>query len=172
MNKKGQIEYPIITFFVLVFGLLLLAPIMMKIFISIKDPISSNLGNLTSGGTLAKQNFDKVMNTAVNMWDKVIIFCFAIGIIILIISAILIDTNPIFVILYIFISFMFVLFAPNIIDSLDAIYNSAQFTTEVSYLPFVDSLRTHFIEWLIGIMVLTGIIIYGKIALFKGGSRG
>lgn len=172
MNKKAQLDYPIIAFFVVVFGLLLLAPIIMKIFVSVKGPISSQLGNMTNGGAIAKENFDHVIDIGITFWDKVIIACFIIALILLVISAILIDTHPLFIILYIFISFMFILFAPNIIESLDAIYESAQFATEVSYLPFVDSLRTHFAEWLIGIMVFTGIIIYGKIALFRGGQRG
>jgi hypothetical protein len=170
-NKKGQIDYPIITFMMIVFGLLLLAPIVMKIFSSIQTPMSNALGNVSSGGAIAQGNFNKVMNTAINFWDKVIIAAFVLATILLLISAFLIDTSPFWVILYIFISFMLILFAPDIIGSLDNIYNSATFATEVNALSFINTLRVHFGEFLVGIMIITGIIIYGKIALFGSRSR-
>lgn len=170
MKKKGQLDYPVITFFVIVLGLLILAPIMLKIFISVRDPISAQFGNMsTKGGTLAQTNFNAVMNTAVNFWDKVIISAFFLALILLVISSLFIDTHPLWVVLYIFISLMLVLFAPDIVDSLSAIYDSPTFVQEVSYLTFMDSLRTHFGEFLVGVMVFTGILIYGKIRFFGNG---
>lgn len=167
--KKGQLDYPIITFFVLVIGLLILAPVVLKIFNSVQDTISPQLANL-SGGQIAQANFDKVMNTATGFWDKVIVACFFIGIILLTVSAIFIDTSPFFVIIYIFISFVLVLFAPDIVSSLSAIYDSPTFSEESNNLSFMNSLITYFGEILVGIIIFTGIIIYGKISLFKGGN--
>lgn len=172
INKKAQFDYPIITFFVLVFGLLLLAPFILKIFISIQTPISAQLGNVTNGGEVAQTNFNSVLNVAINFWDKVIISAFFLSIILLVISSIFIDASPFFIILYIFISFMLVLFSGNIIDSLDAIYSSSQFATEVTYLSFMNSIRLNFGVFLVGIIVLTGIIIFGKIALSRGAGDG
>lgn len=171
MNNKGQLDYPIITFVILIFGLLLFAPVMLKIFTSIQAPMSSSLGNLTAGGDVAQRNFNSVMSVAINFWDKVIIACFILAILLLLISAFLIDAHPLFIILYIFISFMLILFAPDIIGALDNIYNSSAFATEVGMLSFINTLRTHFAEFLVGIMIITGIIIYGKIRLFGGSSR-
>jgi hypothetical protein len=173
MMKKAQLDYPIITFFIVIFGLLLLAPIILKVFYSIKTPISSQLGNISNGGQIAQANFNTVINTAINFWDKVIIAAFFLALILLVISAIFIDTSPFFVIIYIFLSFMLILFAPNIVGSLDAIYGSQTFAQEVSNLSFMDALRNHFAVFLVGIIVFTGIIIYGKIALFgnQGGNR-
>jgi hypothetical protein len=170
-NKKGQMDYPIISFVVIVFALMLLAPIMLKIFISIKTPVSNSLGNLTVGGAEAKANYDSVMNIAINFWDKIILFAFILATLLLFISAFLIDTNPVWIILYIFISFMLILFAGDIIGALDGIYDSATFATETASLTFIVSLRDNFGAILVGIMVLTGIIIYGKIALTGGGRR-
>lgn len=174
MNKKSQLDYPIITFVIIVFGLLLLAPVMLKVFLSIQSPLASSLGNVSGGGgVIAKNNFNAVMTTAVNFWDKVIIAAFAFAILLLFVSAFFIDAHPFFIILYVFISFMVILFAPSIIESLDAIYTSANFSTEVGMLSFMDTLRIHFAEFLVGIMVMTGIIIYGKYAFFssQGGGR-
>ena len=170
LNKKAQIDYPIITWVILVFGLMLLAPVFLKIFTSIQTPLSTQLGNITNGGAVAQANFNSVMNTTVNFWDKVILFAFILATLLLLISAFFIDTSPFWIILYLFISFMLVLFAPDIIGALDNIYNSAQFTTEVARLTFIDSLRTNFGAILVGVIVLSGIIIYGKLA-FTGGRK-
>jgi hypothetical protein len=169
-NKKGQLDYPIITFFIVVFGLLILAPIMLKIMRTTQTSFSSSLGNM-SGGEQAATNFNAVMNVGTTFWDKIIISAFVISIILLFVSAFLIDAHPLFVILYLFISFMLVLFAPNIIGTLDNLYGSSEFATEVGMLSFMDSLRIHFGEFLVGIIFITGIIIYGKVRFFSGGRR-
>jgi len=171
-NKSGQLDFPIITFVIVIFGLLLIAPIVLKIFNQVNTNVGSSFGNMSGGGgAIAKENFESVMYVAVTFWDKIIIASFVLALLLLFISAFLVDTNPFWVILYIFISFMLVLFAGNIISSLDSIYNSALFATEVSSLTFVATLRDHFGEFLVGIIAITGIIMYGKIALFKGGGR-
>lgn len=170
--NKGQIDYPIITFFVIVVGLLLLAPIMLKVFNSIQAPVSAQLGNLTGQqGVIAQQNFNAVMTPTINFWDKVIIFALILSVILLIVSSIFIDSSPFFVIIYIFIAFMLVLFAPNIVDSLDTLYNSPSFATENSQLSFIITLKDNFGIFLVGLIVLTGIIIYGKVALSRSGGR-
>lgn len=170
-NKKGQIDYPIITFVILVFGLMLLAPIVLKIFNNIKTPMSNSLGNMTNGGAVAQANFNKVMDTGIHFWDKVVLSAFILATLLLLISAFLIDTSPFWLILYIFISFMLVLFAGDIVGSLDNIYNSATFSTETASLSFIGSLRDNFGGILVGIIVITGIIMYGKIALLGGNRR-
>jgi len=170
MNKKAQIDFPVITFVFVIFGLLLIAPIILKIFYTTQNTISPQLGNLT-GGAVAQTNFNAVMNVATTFWDKVIIFAFISAVITLFISAFLIDSSPFWLILYIIIALMVILFAPNIIDSLGNIYDSAQFAQESNALSFVGTLRTYFAEFLVGIIVMTGIIIYGKIAFFSNGGR-
>jgi len=170
MNNKGQLDYPIIVFAVLVIGLLMFAPIMLKIFTSINAGVGAGLGNVTSGGPAAT-NFGEVMNTAINFWDKVVISAFVIAIILLLVSSFFIDAHPFFIFLYVFVSFMLILFTPNIISAVDNIYDSATFAQEIALLSFMDTLRSNFAIFLVGIMVLTGIIIYGKIALFSGGNN-
>lgn len=170
-NKKGQIDYLIITWVVLVMGLMILAPIVLKVFHSIQAPMSNSLGNITNGGAIAQGNYNAVMTTAVNFWDKVVLSAFILATLLLLISAFFIDTNPFWLILYIFISFMLIMFAPDIVGSLDNIYNSANFATESASLTFINSLRTNFGAILVGIMVISGIIIYGKIALTGGGRK-
>jgi len=168
MDKKGQLDYPIIMFAVLVISLLMFAPIMLKIFISINDGVGAGLGNVSGGGELAVDNFGAVMNTAINFWDKVIISAFVIAIILLLVSSFFIDAHPFFIFLYVFVSFILILFTPNIIGAVDNIYDSGTFAQEVALLSFMDSLRSNFAIFLVGMMVITGIIIYGKVALMGG----
>ncbi len=171
MDKKAQLDFPIITFVFVVFGLMLIAPVVLKIFNSIQDPLSNQFGNMTNGGAVAQANFNKVMDTATTFWDKVIIAAFIFAVITLFISAFLIDSSPFWIILYIFLAFMTVIFAPNIIGALDNIYDSSSFTSEVNSLSFIGTLRTYFPQILVGIIIITGIIIYGKIAFFGERNR-
>ena len=169
-NKRGQLDFPIIGFVVVVIGLIMLAPIMLKTFNSIQDGLSPALGNVTVGGATAQANFDGVMNPLVNFWDEIVIAAFAFSVILLLISSFLIDTHPIWVILYVFLAMMLVLFIPDMLQGADSIYGSSQFGLETSQLSFMDNLRTHFAEVVIGLIILTGIIIYGKISFFPSQS--
>lgn len=175
-NKRGQLDYPIIAFVVLFFALLLFAPIMLKIIVSVRDTFSPSLGNLTnSGGAIAEANVNAVLNPFVTFWDKVIMSAFVLGVLFLIISAFLIDTSPFWVILYIFLSFMLVLFIPTVTSALDVLYSNSAFTTPnggvIILLPIMNFLRTHFTAIVVGLMVITGIIIYGKLFLGGGNNR-
>lgn len=171
-NKRGQIvDNPVIIFTVIVFGLLLFAPIALKIFSSIDVNFGNALGNVSAGGELAKENFKAVSTPLVTFWDKVIISAFVLAVILLFVSAFFIDANPFFIFLYIFLSFMLILFAPNIVQALNAIYDSATFASEVATLSFLDNLRTNFTLFLVGIIFITGIIIYGKVAFFGNKSK-
>lgn len=169
-NKRAQIENPLIVFAVLVVGLLMFAPVALKLFISIDSTVGNSLGNLTGNvGNISKANFQAVTTPLITFWDKVIVAVFFLSILLLFVSAFLIDAHPFFVILYV-LSFLFlILFTPNILSAVDNIYDSANFATEIARLTFLDSLRNNFIVFLVGIGVVTGIIIYGKVALFSGG---
>jgi len=171
MNKKGQFEYPLLTFAIIIIGLLIFAPIMLKVFTSFSTPFSNSLGNITGGGEVAQEGFEKVTTTLITFWDKVIIAVFVLSVLTLFVSAFFIDAHPFFIIIYIFLNFMLILFAPNIITAVDHIYESSAYATEVGMLTFMDSLRSNFTLYLIGIMIITGIIIYGKLAFFGGNRR-
>ena len=162
-NKKAQLDYPIITLIILFAGLILVGIIIMKIFVSIQSPLSNAFGNVT-GGEIAQTNFNSIMNTATTFWDKVIVTCFIFGVILMFISAFYIDAHPIFVTLYLFISIFTMVFAPTIIDSLKTLYDSSSFTTESALMPMTYWLIQYFGEVLVGLLIVTGVIIYGKIA--------
>lgn len=166
-NKKAQTDFPILMVAFMIIGLLILSPIILKIFISMRDGLGAGFGNVTNGGVEAQTAYNSVMNTAINAWDKVVVAFFVLMILLLFVSAFMIDAHPFFIILYILMAFFLILIAPNMIEAVDKIYDSSIFATETAMLVFMNSLRSHYAEYLVGLMVITGIIIYGKIALFK-----
>lgn len=172
MNIKGQLDYPIITFIIILIGLFIIAPVFLKVFIEIQTPFSAGLGNVSNGsGIVAQQNFNAVMDTAVTFWDKIIIFVFFLALILMFVTAFLIDAHPFFLILYIVMSFLTIITGVPAIEGVTAIYDEPAYTAEVAQLTFMDSLRANIGLFLVGIMVITGIIIFGKLVLFTKEGR-
>ena len=171
MKRKGQLDHPIIGFFVLALGLIIIGGIFMKLFVEIKTPLANSLGN-TTGGAEGQAGVNKVLNTAITFWDKIIVFAFLFGIIFVFISAFLIDVHPIFIVLYLLINFIFMLFGPSIIESISIIYdplNGAYFGDSVLHnLPFTVWIAQNFGVFIVGLMIATGIIIYTKLSWNKG----
>jgi len=166
VNKKAQIYYPIITFIVIVIILILLGPIMLKIFNEVTDPFSAKVGNMSA---VAGRNVDTVRTSFIAFWDWIIIIAFLIQVILLFISAFFIDTSPVFVALYILVCVLMMIFAPDLIQVVDRIYDSPQFLVETTQLPFTDFIRSNFSTIILGIMVLSGVVIYGKLKYFRSG---
>lgn len=171
MSSKAQLDIPIVGFVVVAIGLIIFAPVMLKVFRGIQVPMSSALGNVSSE---AQSSYDSVMSPLVNWWDKVVMFAFVVSIILLLVSAFLIDTHPFFVILYILTCLFTVLIAPSIMSAADSIYENANFVTAdaggfviTNNLPFMDFLRTNFGVVLLVIIFITGVIMYGKVAWFS-----
>jgi len=173
-NKKAQLDNPIIAFAVIIIALLIFAPITLKILRSIQEPVANSFGNMSNqGGDIAKENFNEVLVTGINFWDKIIVAAFIFAVLLLLVSAFLVDAHPFFIVLYILLNFMLILFAPNIISAVDRIYDSSTFAQETAMLSFMDTIRSNYAVFLVGMMIITGIIIYGKLALFNnsGGRR-
>ncbi len=168
MNKKAQIDYPIITFIVIVIMLVVFAPIMLKIFNDVVNPFGAKVGNMT---TVAGVNVAVVQTSFIAFWDWIIIIAFLIQVILLFVSAFFIDTSPVFVPLYILVCVLMMIFAPDMIQIVDRIYDSPQFLLETTQLPFTDFIRTNFATIILGMMVLSGVVIYGKLKYFRGGTQ-
>lgn len=166
-NKKGQMDFPVLTFAIVLIGLILLAPIVLKVVRSTVTPFGEALTNLsTPAGDLGASNVNYVLGVFVNFWDGVLMFAFLLAVILLFISAFLIDANPFFMILYILMLFLTIVFAPEILGAINRIYEANEFAQEVTLLPFIDFLRLNFGIVLTGIGILTMIIIYAKIRYF------
>ena len=170
-NKKGQFDFPIITFVVIVVGLLVLAPVILKIVNGTLNPFQKALANTPTGNESgAVSNVTSVHSTFVSFWDGVLVFAFLFAVLLLFISAFLIDTNIFFVVLYIFVLFLTIVFAPNVLEAINKIYNSGQFAQEVSTLAFMDFIRLNFGLIITVVGILTMIIMYAKIKFFPAQS--
>jgi len=159
LNKKAQMEFPIISFISVVIILLIMAPFMLKIFNSVLTPFASGVGNVS---TEAGARVTSVKNTFINFWDMVIMIAFLISLILLFITAFLVDTHPVFLILFIIFGIFTFMFIPAVMEVVEEIYNNPELALEVSQLPMADFLREYFVPIMVGFYFVIGIIVYAK----------
>lgn len=161
-NKRGQLDFAILTFIAVIIGILILAPVLLSIVVEIVGEVGTQINNTdaTAGAAVFK-----VENTFTSLWDTVIILLFTLNMILLIVTSFFIDTHPAFLIVYILFAFFTVLFAPNMIDAVDKIY--LHYSVEVgAYLPLTEFLVNNFEMIIFAVLILSGIIIYAKIKYF------
>lgn len=164
MNQRGQIAYGIIAFVVVAIGLFIIAPIVLNVVRSsiggVADAVNSTHPQASTAGYYVRDSFT-------NLWDWVILLAFTINVVILLISAFLIDTHPVFVVLYILTLFFLFMFAPSMIDIVNETWSQPAFATETGlYLDGTSFLVEHFSTVLFAIAILSGVVLYAKIKMF------
>lgn len=162
-KKKVEVDNPLVIFFVVCVGLFIFAPIFMKTLNITTEALTPQLGNIS---TAAGATTGHIFGITINMWDYVMIGIFVALILLMLLSSFLIDTSPIFAIVYIMMAFFLVVFAPGILDSAKNIWDLPTFSLESSQLPITYYLIDHFGEILVGVYLITGMIIYGKVRYF------
>ena len=176
-GKKAQLDVPVVSFFVAFSILIIIGIVVLKVLNSVQTPLSDNLGNLSESGsgltgiTEAKNSWNFILGTGSSMWAQGMVLLFFILILIMLVSSFLINTNPFWIFLYIFATFFLVIVSPSIIEGLQTVYDNAQFTTEKGQLGVVYFIIQHYAEFLVGLIVISGIIIYGKISIDRGVSN-
>lgn len=172
-NKKGQIDFGPAVLVSVIIGLLLFAPIMIRIIGTVTGTFFNTMNDTAPAAVAdASSAVDKVYN----FFDYLIVIAMFMNIIVLFISAWFIDTNPLFIILYIMFAFVFILFIPNMLDAVDRVWDqtdtlAASDTWEGNSLnlTFTDFIRSNMVMFTLIIIVLTGIITYAKFKLASGG---
>lgn len=159
-KKKAQMEFSIAVLFFVIVGLVIIAPFVLKIYNSFVTPFGSAVGNITEQ---AGTNVAHIKNTFIGFWDFVIVFAFLVNIILLFLSAFLVRAYPFFLIVYIVFGILLFIFAPEVGDVLDKIYDSSELGLEVSQLAMVDFLREYLMIVLLAIYFVTGVILYARI---------
>jgi len=165
MNNKAQVQSIIYFVFVIV-GLLVFGLLMLNLINVPLSKFSSAIGNVTGE---AGRNVAGINTQVNNLWDYVIMSLFMLNVIILLISSFLVDTHPLFVFLYIIAVFLLIIFTPNIMVAVDKIWASSAYSGQVALLPMTEFLKDNFISVLLGIIILSGVIMYAK---FKFGNTG
>jgi hypothetical protein len=172
LGKHGQVEFGPIVLVAVIIGLLIFAPIMVRI-IGVTTGTFFKQMNQSAPSAVAEAS--SAVDKVYNFFDYLIVICMLINIILLFISAWFIDTNPVFLIFYIMFAFILVLFLPNMMDGVDQIWGkmgtmSAQDqwgNTDLN-LTFTDWIRRNMMVFTLGIIALTGIITYAKFKLTSG----
>jgi hypothetical protein len=172
MNKNGQV-LSITAFFIIILSVFVLAMLLMSFVNTILTPVGDTLGNISaqSGNAVHK------INDSWNKWfDYAIIVLFMLNVIVLLISSYMVDTNPIFLIVYIISVMLLVIFGGNVVGSLNDIWDSAgvfgtgnaQGINSIQYMPFTQYLLNHFTLVMLTIIVISGVIMYAK---FRSGTN-
>lgn len=159
-NNKGQVDFPALSFGLIVIVLIILFFLFMRLFNEFFPPISNTLGNLTYGKQ-AQESFNRTSGVLTNSWDYMFVGIFVFIMIALVISAFLINTHPIFTFIFLLLGFVSVIF----ISTLSYVVDNFIVTLGIplSQMPFTRFVAGN-ITWLImGVMVFIGVIIYGKI---------
>lgn len=160
MNKKAQIEIPVITLVAVIIALLILGPTILKLVNTILTPVSNSLGNISE---TAGDSVSSIKNSFINFWDWVLVIGFLVNVVLLLISAFLVATHPVFLVLYIIFGFVMFLFAPELLQIVDKFYSDPNFATEISKIPMMDFIRSYFGVILLAIFFISGIIIFARV---------
>lgn len=157
MNKKASTD--VLTFIVVVIVLLLLAPIILKISNSILDPITTQLNSTNTDAGLAVA---EIHESFISFWDWVVAIAFLINIVMLFVFAFLAGPHPIFAVFYLIISVITLMFSKYLITPITTIFGMSEFSTEVLQLPIINFIVTRFDIIILGIIIVTGIIMYSS----------
>lgn len=168
MNAKGQAE-SIIIFFGLMIAVFIVSIIVLRMTNSIITPFATQISNISAP---AGQAVTYAQTRFTSWWDYTILLIFAINVILLLVSAFLIDIHPAFVLIYIVaIIFMFI-FGNYALSAVDAIWGGVGTATETAQTPITQFLINNFQMIMLGIVILSGIVCYAKFKLFPGQGTG
>lgn len=154
---KGQSD--ITAFIVVVIALLILAPIMLKIVNTSLGAFSTSLNNTSE---LAADNVSFIHGTFTSFWDWLIAIAFLVNIILLLVFSFMIDTHPIFALFYFISAIIVMMFSHTFVAPIEQIFGMSEFSTEVLQLPITGFIVNQFDIIILGIIILTGVIMYGK----------
>jgi len=175
-SKKGQIQ-SIIFFAAMVLMLVIVAPLLMKMTTTVVSKFGTAIAsNPSTNISAATSAITKVQTSFTNTFDWVLMFFFIFNVILLLITAFLVDVHPAFLVVYIVALVFLFIFAPTIMDAAGDIwdYMDAVAPTSPSLestMPMMAFIKDHYTTVVFGLAILSGIIMYGKYRLMGGGTN-
>jgi hypothetical protein len=166
MNKRGNVD--LAWFIAIIIGLLILAPVMLKVVNETLPAFSNQISNISSE---ASANVDYIHGSFVNFWDYIIAIAFFINVIMLFVFSFIVDTHPIFSIFYMIAAVIALMFSKYAVQPVSILLGRPDFATEVGQLPIVGFIVTKFDLILLGIIIINGIILYGKWKIAQQGLK-
>jgi len=164
MNKKAQ-SISIIVFFVLMVGIFITSIIVLRVTNSILTPFQNQIGNISAP---AGAVVGEIHNNLYRWWDIFVMLLFFINVILLFVSAFLIDIHPAFVLVYVISIFFLFIMGNYALNLLDSVWNGMATSTENAQTPIQRFIINHFMFIMLGIVILSGIIMYAKFKLGVG----
>lgn len=162
-NKKGQFEYSLAILIMVIIGIIIIAPVLLKVVNSVLIPMTGTLGNMTAESGTAMTN---IRTTFVNFFDFALVIAFFANILFLFISASLVVAYPVFFLIYVVLGIFMFIMLPIVKGAIDTMYSSAIYfsggTDIATQLPYISFLKDYLILIALGTFILTGIIIYAR----------
>lgn len=170
MNKRSQAE-SIIFFFVLAVAIFAVGIIVLRMTNAIITPFQAAIGNVSGTAGAAVAN---VHDKFTNWWDFLIVGVFFFNMILLLVSSFMVDVHPAFVIVYIIAVIFMFLFGNYALYALDSIWEHLGTSVETAQTPLQQFVINNFQIIMLGIVVLSGIVMYAKFKFFSqmGGGGG
>jgi len=166
MNKKAQIA-GVAFFIVLLIAIIVMAPIILRVGISTIDKTSDQLTSMNIAGNKSVELVTYTRNKLTGTFDWAIMFLVILNILILLFSSFLIDIHPAFLIVYIIGTFLLVITLPYTVSVAEKIYGNADFAAApnnvIQYIPMTEFMLNNFGVIIVGVIILTGIIMFAKI---------
>jgi len=168
MKRKAQAT-DIIFFFVLLVGIFLASIVVLRLVNTILNPFQAQIGNMSApAGVVVGAVHEKFTN----WWDVFIVLLMLVNIILLFVSAFLIDIHPAFVIVYIIAVFFMFIMGNYALSALDSVWGGMATAEELSQTPMQQFIMNHFGIIMLGIVILSGVIMYTKFKMFGGQGGG
>jgi hypothetical protein len=168
MNKNGQI-ISVIAFIGVVATLIILSPFLIKI---VSEPVSKFSAAMSSVDATNKSSdaINFISDTYLRWFDWVIFFIFLFNVVLILVSSFLVDVHPVWFIIYVIAAFIMVLFAPSMSLVFEKIYTSDQYSSTLTHIPFTNFIYENFMYVILGVIIISAIIMYGKYRFFGSGS--
>jgi len=168
MNKKAQsFIIPIAVFVVVIIGAFIGGIILLYVNNTILTPFATSIEPMSSQ---ASESVNYINLTFTSFWDWAIIIFFLSQLMLLFLSAFLIDTHPVFLVVYIIACAFLMMFMSDILNPVERIYDGFggvhPFLNQSTAMPLTYHLVSNFNIILLGIMMVSGVVIYAKIKYF------
>jgi hypothetical protein len=161
---RGQFD--VVIFIIMFIALLIAAPICFKMVHLTLEPISAALNSSTPQ---VNETMTYIVNSYDNFWDYVVLMMFIALVISLFMSSFLVDIHPVFLLLYVLLAFIMVIITPMLASTASSV-TSALGLSGSAHLQYTEYLRQHVTMITLGVLVISGIITFGKMRL-RGGSE-
>lgn len=172
MNNKAQAQ-SIIILFVFMIAIFITSIIVLRVTNSILTPFQQQL-NATgmTGSVEASGAVGFAQSRFTTWWDVGIVLIFLFNIITLLVSAFMVDIHPAFLLIYIISIIFLFIFGNTALYALDAIWGAMGTDTETAQTPIQQFLINNYSVIMLGIVILSGVVMYAKFRFFGGQGAG